>query len=121
MTARLAEPLGDQHVQVAAGALRNSGEIALWAVRFGMLGDATRLKILFALHHAPGITVSDLAQAVGISDNAASHSLSGLRTAGIVASRRDGRFRRWSVTDQAIHDILHSIGATHSALHRHIH
>lgn len=121
MTACLAASAEDLHLLAAAAALRNSGEIALWSIRFGMLGDETRLKILFALHHAPGITVSDLAQAVGISDNAASHSLSGLRGAGIVASRLDGRFRRWSITDQAIHDTLHSIGATHSALHRHAH
>lgn len=101
----------------ARRALQNADETQKWAVRFGLLGDENRLKILLALHRAPGITVADLAAAVGMSDNAASHALSALRIAGVVAAARDGRFRRWSINDREIHDILHAVGASHSALH----
>ncbi len=87
-----------------------------WAVRFSLLGDINRLKILLALHQAPGISVGELATAVGMSDNAVSQALSALRLAGLVASDRDGRFRRWSLVDQVIHDILHSVGASHPDL-----
>jgi DNA-binding transcriptional ArsR family regulator len=98
-------------------ALQSADDVQGWAIRFGLLGDENRLKILLALHRAPGITVGDLAAAVGMTDNAASHALSALRMAGVVAADRDGRYRRWSVTDQEIHDILHAVGASHSALH----
>ncbi len=108
-----------KRAEQAKKALHNSGELTSWAVRFGLLGDENRLKILLVLHRAPGITVGDLAGAVGMSDNAASHALSALRIAGVVAADRDGRFRRWSITDPEIHAILHAVGAGHSELHPH--
>ena len=101
----------------ARRALTSADDVQGWAIRFGLLGDENRLKILLALHRAPGITVGDLAAAVGMSDNAASHALSSLRMAGVVGADRDGRYRRWSVTDREIHDILHAVGASHSQLH----
>ncbi len=100
-------------------ALTSAEDVQSWAIRFSLLGDENRLKILLALHRAPGITVGDLAGAVGMSDNATSHALSALRMAGVVTADRDGRYRRWSVTDQEIHDILHAVGASHSDLHPH--
>ena len=54
-----------------------------------------------------------------MSDNAASHALSALRTAGLVTASRDGRYRRWSIADEEVHEILHAVGASHSALHEH--
>ncbi len=100
-------------------ALTRADDVQGWAIRFSLLGDENRLRILLALHRAPGITVGDLAGAVGMSDNATSHALSALRMAGVVAANRDGRYRRWSVTDREIHDILHAVGASHSDLHPH--
>jgi DNA-binding transcriptional ArsR family regulator len=108
--------MGD-HAEQARMALRGAGDIAAWATRFGLLGDENRLRILLALHRAPGITVGELAAVVGMTDNAVSHALSALKLAGVVAADRDGRFRRWSVSDREIHDILHAVGASHSALH----
>lgn len=109
----------EQRLDQARLALADAGELEVWSVRFGLLGDLNRLRILLALHRAPGITVGDLAAVVGMSDNATSQSLSALRIAGVVAAVRDGRFRRWAVTDMAVHDILHAVGASHSALHPH--
>lgn len=101
----------------AGEALLDADDMAGWAIRFSLLGDVNRLKLLLSLHRAPGITVGDLATAVGMGDNAVSHALSALRLAGVVSSDRDGRFRRWSIIDPEIHGILHSVGASHSALH----
>ena len=101
----------------ALRAVRDAVSLQTWAVRFGLLADENRLKLLLALHRAPGITVGDLAAAVGMSQNASSQALSSLRIAGVVAADRDGRFRRWSVIDPQIHDLLHAVGASHSALH----
>jgi DNA-binding transcriptional ArsR family regulator len=106
-----------QRLDQARRALEDAGDLQAWSVRFGLLGDLNRLRILLALHRAPGITVGDLAAVVGMTDNATSQALSALRIAGVVAAVRDGRFRRWSVTDTAVHDILHAVGASHSALH----
>ncbi len=101
----------------ARRALEHAEEIELWSVRFGLLGDLNRLKILLAVHRAPGIAVGDLAAVVGMSDNATSQALAALRIAGVVASARDGRLRRWSIVDSRVHDILHAVGASHSPLH----
>ena len=106
-----------QRLDQARRALEDAGDLQAWSVRFSLLGDLNRLRILLALHRAPGITVGDLAAVVGMTDNATSQALSALRIAGVVTAQRDGRFRRWSVTDPDVHDILHSVGASHSTLH----
>ena len=104
-------------VEQAANALLDAPDVQVWADRFAVLGDENRLRILLAVHRAPGLTVSAVARVVGMTDNAVSHALAALRVAGILSVDRDGRFRRWSVKDPAIHDILHRVGATHSVLH----
>ena len=104
-------------VDQATEALRVATELDSWAVRFALLGDINRLKILFALHRAPGLTVGDLAPVVRMTDNAVSHALAALRMAGVVSTDRDGRYRRVTITDGAIHEILHAVGASHSTLH----
>jgi DNA-binding transcriptional ArsR family regulator len=106
-------------VREAQRALASAGDVAAWADRFGMLADVNRLRIALALHCAPGITVSALAEVVGMSDNAVSHALAGLRAAGAVTVERDGRYRRWTLRDPDIHAVLHELGASHSALHPH--
>jgi len=107
----------DVRAREAARALRNVADVTAWADRFALLGDVNRLRIVLALHCAPGMTVSALAAAVGMTDNAVSHALGALRVAGVLSVTRDGRFRRWSVRDDAIHEILHHVDATHSTLH----
>lgn len=88
-----------------------------WATVFAALGDPNRLRILLAIHHAPGINVGALAQATGMTDNAASHALNALRVRGLVRSTRQGRERQWELCHDAVHDLLHRVGATHSPLH----
>ena len=101
----------------AERALAGTVDVDRWSTRFAMLGDVNRLRILLALHRAPRITVGDLAEAVGMSDNAVSHALAALRVTGLVRVGRDGRYRRWTVADEEIHEILHAVGASHSTLH----
>ncbi len=88
-----------------------------WAELFQALADTNRLRILLAVHYAPGICVTDLAEAVGMTANATSHALAALRVRGIVRAERSGRERRWSIASAEIHDLLHQVGATHSPLH----
>jgi DNA-binding transcriptional ArsR family regulator len=88
-----------------------------WAELFAALADVNRLRLLLAIHHTPGINVTELAAAVGMGANAASHALSALRLRGVVRSERAGRERRWSIASDEIHALLHQVGATHSPLH----
>ncbi|GAA1052477.1 MULTISPECIES: ArsR/SmtB family transcription factor [Dietzia] len=89
-----------------------------WAERFELLGDPTRLGLLAHMHHVgPGVaTVSDLAEAAGITRNAASQALRILRDRGWVRAARDaddGRVVRYSLADDTVHRILHLMGARH--------
>lgn len=101
---------------VALGAARPE-IIDDWAEIFQAMADTNRIRILLAIHHSPGINVTDLADAVGMTANATSHALAALRLRGIVRSERVGRERRWSITSDQIHTLLHQVGAIHSPLH----
>ncbi|OCB16261.1 transcriptional regulator [Mycobacterium vulneris] len=84
-----------------------------WARRFDLLSDPHRLEILLGLHRAPGICVSDLATALGRSENAVSQALRVLRDQGWVTATRVGRTVNYRLDDDTVHDLLHWIGARH--------
>ena len=64
------------------------------------LGDPTRLRIAAALAAGDELCVCDMAWVVGSSQALVSHHLRQLRTAGIVASRKDGRMVMYRLTDR---------------------
>ncbi|BBX26280.1 metalloregulator ArsR/SmtB family transcription factor [Mycolicibacterium alvei] len=84
-----------------------------WAQRFDLLSDPHRLEILLGLHRVPGICVSDLATALGRSENSVSQALRVLREQGWVTSTRVGRTVNYRLEDETVHDLLHWIGARH--------
>ncbi|WP_182345780.1 ArsR/SmtB family transcription factor [Tomitella gaofuii] len=90
-------------------------DIDEWAARFHLLGDATRLRLLAAMHQAgPGTaSVGELAEAAGITHTAASQALRVLRLQGWVRDERAGRSVRYTLTDSTVHELLHLMGATH--------
>lgn len=55
------------------------------------LGDMARLTIVYHLAHAQEVTVTDLADLLGISQPLVSWHLRKLRRAGIITTRRAGR------------------------------
>ncbi|GAB97439.1 DNA-binding transcriptional ArsR family regulator [Kineosphaera limosa] len=104
--------------RVAADAVaKTTPELSTWTGTFELLADPTRLKILIAVHAAPDSSVGEIASAASVSANAVSQALASLAEAGVVTGRRDGRYRRWTLTDDAAHELLHHIRAPHSALH----
>ncbi|APE34327.1 transcriptional regulator [Nocardia mangyaensis] len=105
--------LDPEHASRAASALNIAG-IEHWAGRFDLLSDVNRLRLLLCLHHAPDISVSDLAAAVGMSATATSQALRLLRQQGWVAAAKDGRIVRYRLADDTVHQLLHWIGATHA-------
>lgn len=85
--------------------------------RLAAFSDPTRLELLIAIHAAPGSPVKALAAATGLAPNTVSQALITLRDAGLVRNIRDGRLSRWSLADEASHELLHHLGAPHSILH----
>jgi DNA-binding transcriptional ArsR family regulator len=80
------------------------------AARFALLGDPGRLTLLLAMRATGEISVTDLALASGLAEPAVSQALRLLRTAGVVAARREGRIARYRLVDPRVADVLGGIG-----------
>ena len=72
---------------------------------FKALGDASRLKILWALKHQE-MCVCDLAALLGISESAVSHQLRLLRTLRLVKNRREGTILYYRLADDHISELV---------------
>lgn len=104
--------------QVARDAVSRAGDDLTDVVdRLAAFSDPTRLELLIAIHAAPGAPVKTLAAATGLAPNTVSQALVWMREAGLVTNVRDGRLSRWRLSDTAAHELLHHLGAPHSALH----
>ena len=74
---------------------------AVAALRFRALGDETRLRILEQLS-AGERSVTDLTERVDIGQSLMSHHLRILREAGLVATRREGRWVHYGISEPAL-------------------
>ena len=72
---------------------------------FKVFGDATRLRILYALSQGE-MCVYDLSTLLGISQSATSHQLKILRDNRLVRSRRDGKTIFYGLSDHHISMIM---------------
>ena len=104
----------------AQEAVADRAEIARWAERFALLSDPSRLALLYAIHCCPGIRVRELAEVAGMVETTTSHALRLLRSAGWVTSTRDGRSMRYTLADDAAHQLLHIIGSGHAPGIKHV-
>jgi DNA-binding transcriptional ArsR family regulator len=75
------------------------------AARAKALADPTRLTLAAALADGGELCVCDLAWVVERAENLVSHHLRLLRSAELVAGRRDGRMVMYSLTAQG-HELL---------------
>lgn len=80
---------------------------------FKVLGDPTRLRLLFALLQEE-LCVCDLAEFVEASPSAVSHQLRLLRTARLVRSRREGKLIYYRLDDDHVSRLLKE-GLVHAA------
>lgn len=76
---------------------------AIAALRFRALGDETRLYLLELLT-AGERTVADLMSATALGQSLVSHHLRTLRQAGLVLTRRDGRWVHYTIAPIALAD-----------------
>ena len=72
---------------------------------FKVLGDSTRLSILFAIDVSP-MCVCDIAEAVGMTKSAVSHQLKVLRQSDLVRYKRSGKNVIYSLADDHVRDII---------------
>jgi DNA-binding transcriptional ArsR family regulator len=71
----------------------------LIARRAAALGDATRLRIAAVLADGGELCVCDLAWITGRAENLVSHHVRQLRSAGLAASRRQGKMVLYRLTE----------------------
>jgi DNA-binding transcriptional ArsR family regulator len=72
---------------------------------FKVLGDGTRLRILWALEQEE-MCVCDLAALLKISESAVSHQLRLLRNLRLVTSRREGPVQYYSLVDEHVSHLV---------------
>lgn len=65
-----------------------------------LLSDPSRARILYALDLVEELCVGDLALALDLSEDAVSYALKLLRTAGLVATRKQGRVVFYRLADR---------------------
>lgn len=73
---------------------------------FSVLGDATRIKIIFALSEEKELCVCDIANILGLTISAASHQLRKLKDKKTVKFRNDGNMVYYSLADEYIGNLL---------------
>ena len=72
---------------------------------FKVIGDGTRIQILFALSKNE-MCVGDIATLFNLTKSNVSHQLKILRISNLVKSRRDGKNIFYSLNDEHVSDIL---------------
>ncbi len=83
-------------------------DLSAW---FRIFGDATRVRILYALFQTE-LCVGDLSELLGLTQTAVSHQLRLLRTSKLVKSRKAGKIVYYSLADDHVRTILDQ-GTTH--------
>lgn len=72
---------------------------------FKILGDSTRINILFAIDGEP-MCVCDIAELLGMTKSAVSHQLKILRQCDLVAYRKSGKNVFYTLADDHVKDII---------------
>lgn len=78
---------------------------------FKILGDTTRVKILYALDKNE-LCVCDIANILGMSKSSISHQLGTLRRSGVVKCRRKGKEVFYMLDDEHVKEVF-EVGVEH--------
>jgi len=93
-------------VEAMSASLIGVDEATGLAEMFRLLGDPTRVRILFALLEAGELCVCDVAAVVDTTDTKVSQAMRLLRGAGVVRNRRDGRNIFYRLDDAHVRMVL---------------
>ncbi|MEZ5372920.1 MAG: metalloregulator ArsR/SmtB family transcription factor [Microthrixaceae bacterium] len=95
-----------RRVESVTAALLDIDEAVDLAEMFRLLGDPTRVRILFALLDAGELCVCDIATVVETTETKVSQAMRLLRSAGVVRNRRDGRNIYYRLDDTHVRTLL---------------
>ncbi len=93
-------------VESVSASLLDVEEASELAEMFRLLGDSTRVRILFALLEAGELCVCDIAAVVDTSETKVSQAMRLLRGAGVVRNRRAGRNVFYRLDDAHVRMVL---------------
>lgn len=79
--------------------LENNKAVSHCATKYGNTGDPTSMKTCYLLKHYPELSVSQIAELVGVSISAASRCLKRLNHSEVVISRKEGQTVYYSLQD----------------------
>ena len=92
-------------VQQVQRAMKSAAAVSVLAETFRVLGDPTRLRIVFALS-CEELCVCDLATLLGVSQSVVSHSLRALRQMRLVRYRKVGKIAYYALDDEHIASLV---------------
>jgi len=101
----------EQKVERVRATMKPAPAVAALAETFKILGDPTRIRIAFALSKEE-LCVCDIANLLGVSQSAVSHSLRTLRQMKLVKYRKEGKIAYYSLDDEHIANLL-DLGFSH--------
>jgi DNA-binding transcriptional ArsR family regulator len=96
------------HDNIEGFTMPDDDEVELAVNTLRILGDPTRLRIVWALTQGES-SVACLADLAGASPTAVSQHLAKLRLAGVVKARREGNFMYYSAVSPDVDKILDAI------------
>lgn len=94
-----------EKVRIVRQKMKPKEAVELLADTFKLLGDPTRVRIAFALSKEE-LCVCDIANLLGVSQSAVSHSLRTLRQMKLVRFRREGKIAYYTLDDEHIANLL---------------
>jgi ArsR family transcriptional regulator len=80
---------------------------------FKVIGDKTRMKILYALMQVEEMCVCDISVVLGKTTSAVSHQLRVLRQANLVKYRKEGKVVYYSLNDEHVKELI-EVGYIHA-------
>jgi len=86
------------HAEEVRRLMPDESQATAAATQARALGDPTRLRLASALAVGSELCVCDLAWVCGLAQNLVSHHVRQLRSAGLAASRRDGKLVMYRLT-----------------------
>ncbi len=94
----------------AREAIKNIEKCEKMAEIFKVLGDAGRLKVVKALT-AGELCASDIALVLNLENSVVSHQLKMLKTAGVVSSRKEGKYIYYKIENQCVKKLFELVDA----------
>ncbi len=98
---------GEDHVTPTRDMAQMPKEETLYDLSdfFKILGDSTRIGILFAIDREP-MCVCDIAGVLGMTKSAVSHQLKALRQSNLVRYKKSGKNVYYTLADDHVRDII---------------